>query len=97
MSGGMAALAAVDKVLVEKPHKDDETLSHAMEQLCMFRDELIARRDTAGGAPDEAKRLSHLNAVISVVAGTHFPLGETPWDELEKARGWLAALLQHGG
>ena len=92
MSAGQEGLAAVDKVLAEKPHKDDYILSEAMEQLCLFRDQLIARHDETG-APEDAKRLSHLNAVISVVAGTHFPLGATPWDELEKARGWLAALV----
>jgi hypothetical protein len=37
--------------------------------------------------------LEHLNGVISVVAGTHYPLKEVPWDELVKARGWLAALI----
>ncbi len=92
MSAGRDGLAAIDKVLAEKPHKDDYTLSEAMKQLCLYRDELIEERDRTGSA-DDAQRLSHINAVISVVAGTHFPLGETPWDELGKARDWLAALV----
>jgi len=40
-----------------------------------------------------AKRLGHLNAVISVVMGVQFPLGDPPWGKLENARRWLAELL----
>ena len=36
-------------------------------------------------------------AVISVVLGVHFPLGDIPWDELEKGRAWLADLVAETG
>jgi hypothetical protein len=36
-----------------------------------------------------------LNGIISMVLAGHFPLGEVPWEELELARSWLAALCPH--
>ncbi len=97
MNAGEKGLAAVDKVLAERPRKDDAVLSEAMEQLCILRGQLIEARAHSGDAAAASKRLSQLNAVISVVAGTHFPLGETPWDQLETARTWLAGLVGQAG
>ena len=53
---------------------------------------MAARQRKLGQNPDSRRRLEHVNAIISVVLGTHFPLGSVPWDELEKARNWLAKL-----
>jgi hypothetical protein len=81
------ALAAVDKALAEKPHKEGHTFSAAARSLCLVRDSLSARHK------DDALRrrwLGHINAVISVVLAGHFPLGSVPWDEIAKARDWLA-------
>ncbi len=85
-------LAAIDKALSQRPHKDDLALQAATKALCIYRDVLIEERRRTESAQD-ARRLEHLNGVISVVAGTHYPLKEVPWDELVKARGWLAALI----
>jgi hypothetical protein len=85
-------LAAIDKALAQRPHKDDLALQAATRALCAYRDVLIEKRRETG-ASDDARRLEHLNAVISVVAGVHYPLKDVPWDELAKARGWLAALI----
>lgn len=84
-------LALIDAVLAARPQKDDHKLSHATEALCTYRDHLIEVADEGGGRSRE--RLMHLNAVLSVVAAMHFPLGDIPWDELEKARDWLAGLV----
>lgn len=89
---GAKALAALDKVLAERPHKDDVSLSETTKQCCIVRDDLIARFRASGSA-DDARRLEHLNSVLSVVAALHYPMGETPWDELVKAQGWLVGLL----
>jgi hypothetical protein len=84
------ALACIDKVLAERPVKDGRALSEATRKLCVYREALIA-----GATADRGRRrdLDHLNAILSIVTGVHFPLGDVPWDELAKARGWLADLL----
>ena len=55
---------------------------------------LIHARRTAGSADGEHERLARLNAIISVVMGMHFPIGNAPWGELEKAHGWLRDLVE---
>ncbi len=85
-------LAEIDTALGQRPHKDDLALQGAMKALCKYRDVLIeTKRET--GADEDSRRLEHLNAVISIVAGTRYPLKAAPWDELVKARGWLLALI----
>ena len=88
---GRDGLGKVDEVLAARPHKDDYVLSDAVQALCTFREGLIA-----DGFADEAgrTRLETLNGVLAVVLGTQFPQAETPWDELGKARGWLAGLVE---
>jgi hypothetical protein len=91
---GHRALAALDTALSRKPARDDHTLSEAAAELTKFRDAIIAEQRRGGiRSADERRHLAHLNSVLSVVLGVHFPLGETPWDELQKARGWLAELV----
>jgi hypothetical protein len=87
-----AALAEVDKALAAKPRADGHALSAAAHNLSLLRDSIAARQRELGPTPDSRRRLEHVNAVISVVLGVHFPLGDLPWDELEKARDWLARL-----
>ncbi len=93
-AAGRDALAKVDRALSERPHKDDYVLSDATQALCTFRDGLIAEAaaDPSPDGPAHA-RLETLNAVLGVVLGVHFPIGPTPWEDLEAARGWLAGLL----
>lgn len=81
------ALAAVDKALAERPHKEGQTFSVAARSLCAVRDSLSLREKDD---PLRRRWLGHINAVISVVLAGHFPLGSVPWDEIAKARGWLA-------
>src|SRR3954471_4019515 len=87
-----SALAELDKALAAKPKVDGHTLSAAAHNLSLLRDSIAERQREQGQTPDSRRRLEHVNAVISVVLGVHFPLGSVPWDELEKARGWLAKL-----
>ncbi len=89
---GRDALARIDEVLAAKPAKDGHGLDAALERLCAFRDAL--RAEPRRGAPEaDAHAFDTLNAVISVVMGARFPLGEVPWQDLAAARGWLADLL----
>ena len=87
------ALEILDLILSKKPKKDDMNLSRATECLTCLREVLIQRQRMAGATSKSREDLAELNAVLSVVLGSHFPLGETPWDELEKARDWLAGLV----
>ncbi|HEV7440112.1 MAG TPA: hypothetical protein VGN94_10890 [Methylobacterium sp.] len=88
---GHTALAALDRVLARRPEKDDHGFSQATMCLSAFRNTLISghRRQAC-----TRERLVHLNGVISVVLAGHFPLGDVPWGELDKAREWLNALVE---
>ena len=86
------ALEGVDKVLAQRPHKDDAGLTEVAKQLCVFRDALIARRAEPDSTSEDGRRLGHVNAVLSLVLAVQFPLGEVPWDEFAKGRDWLADL-----
>lgn len=88
---GREGLRKIDEALSKRPKKDGQVLTEATGLLCAYRDGLIEAA-RSGGAQDR-ERLSHINAILSVVAGVHFPLGDVPWAELEKARGWLCDLL----
>jgi hypothetical protein len=93
-SHSAAALAELDKVLDAKPHVDGHTLSVATQQLSALRDKMATQQRNIGPTPDSRRRLEHINAVISVVLAVHFPSGSVPWPELQKARNWLADLVQ---
>jgi hypothetical protein len=53
---------------------------------------LIERQRFALGDPQARGRLSEANAVLAVVLSVQFPIDAVPWDELDKARGWLSRL-----
>ena len=91
---GRAALRHVGRVLEQKPKKDDHELSVLTRCLAAFREELIARNKSETPSHEARECLMHLNAIVSVVMGMHFPLGPPPWDELDKAKGWLATLVE---
>ena len=88
------ALAEMDHVLAQRPHKDDDTLTEVAKNLCEYRDRMIGRHRQQPLGPVERDRLERLNAVIVGTLGLHFPLASVPWDEFAKARGWLADLLE---
>jgi hypothetical protein len=88
-----AALAALDKVLAEKPDKIGYDFSVTMKHLSAFHAGVAARARTATAEADQA-RLRRLNGVISAIYAGHFPLGPVPWEAVQKAREALAALVQ---
>ena len=92
---GHKAVEHIDQVLAERPKKNDHVLSHATVCLSEFRDRLVAEWRSSGGiTPAQRKQLDHVNAVITIVLGVHFPLGAVPWSDLEKARDWLAEAVE---
>ena len=91
---GHRALAAVDKVLADRPHKVGHDFTAATEHLCRYRDEVIAHQRQAGPTPESRQALSRLNAVLSTVLAGHFPLGPIPWPAIEQARDQLADLVK---
>ena len=86
-SEGQDALRRLDEILAQQPKPEQHLYSYCTECLAALRDRMIAEHA-------EPAKLAHVNAVISVVMAGHFPLGAVPWDELHKARGWLADLIQ---
>ncbi len=92
-----AALAAVDRCLADKPKRIGHDFSAATKRLTAYRRILLEGWGGAPSDPADRQHLSRLNAVISVVYGTHYPIGSPKWDPLAKARDELAALAQREG
>jgi|GEM_PF-1517905 len=91
---GHKSLKHVARILEQRPKKDDHELSHLTRCLAAFREELIGVQSCERANPRDRLRLMHLNAVISIVMGMHFPVGDPPWGEFEKTRGWLEELVR---
>ncbi len=83
---GCVALAALDTILAQEPEPDQDLFSKCLHCLSVFRNTLVET--------GERTHLERVNAVISVVMAGHFPLGKLPWDEMHRARGWLAAAVE---
>lgn len=90
---GRDALARLDQALTDRPKRDGRTLKDAIQKVGLFRDHVVALHRAEGGTRWRPE-LERINAVLSVVMAAEFPIGEVPWDELEKARDWLDALLR---
>lgn len=90
---GHEALVHLGKALAAKPKPDGHAFSQTTMCLTRFRNEMIDKGNAEGHSEASRERLARLNSVIAVVMGGHFPLGEIPWGELEKADGWLKKLV----
>ena len=99
---GRRALEALDRVLGEKPDGGTtkrgrehlgEDFSETTRLLCGWRDILIQAQRREGPTPASRGHLQDINSVLSTVLGGHFPLGDIPWPQVEKARDVLAGLL----
>jgi hypothetical protein len=92
VSGGGRALTLIDQVLGKRPDKDDAALAACVRELCVYRDALILRQRAAPTDAGARQDLSHVNAILAVVLAVQFPIAAVPWDELAKARTWLAEI-----
>ena len=88
-----AALRLLDTLLRERPDRDAADFSEATRWIAAYRDELISQWRRTGAETDR-QRLAKINAVLSVVVGGHYPLGEVPWGHIEKAREQLASVAE---
>ncbi len=70
---GARVLAAVDKLLAERPEREGRDFSEATRCLTAYREEVLGR-----AASDQAERLAVVNAAISVVMGGPLPAGRDP-------------------
>jgi hypothetical protein len=95
-TGGGRALALIDQVLGKRPDKDDVALAACARELCVYRDALIMNQRAAPSDLGANQRLAHVNAVLATVLAVHFPIDAVPWDELEKAKAWLAEVWAEG-
>lgn len=102
---GQRALEVLDRVLAEKPNdgttqEERKTLgddfSETTRLICGYRDILIHAQRKAGATTRSRNRLQRINSVLSTVLGGHFPLGDVPWQQVERARDELAALVAEG-
>lgn len=90
---GRRARAAVDQVLHDRPNKIGHDFSEAVIGLSKLREQVIAERRADPTSEALLHRLGRLNSVLSVLIGAHYPLGDIPWDCLEKSRGVLAEIV----
>jgi formate dehydrogenase major subunit len=78
-------LAAIDKLLADRPEKVGHDFSEATRRLTAWRDHCIGQwRETRTAA--DRQRLERLNAAVSVVVGGQFPLGSVKWEIVERMR-----------
>ena len=86
------SLAALDRALAARPHRDGQAFTEATKPMCAYRDELrYALRDT----PDDLvlrRQLKAANLAITLMLAGHFPLGDMPWDQIETLRDHLEAM-----
>jgi formate dehydrogenase major subunit len=90
---GQDVLARIDKLLADRPSRVTHDFSAATTCLTEYRERVIRRLREKGSPPDGRERLARLNAVLSVVVGTHYPVGSPKWEHLEKARHSFAGLI----
>ena len=87
------ALAAIDKVLADKPERNGHDFSAAVHCLSDLRDVLIRERRDRSPGPEARDRPGRLNAAISIIVGGQYPIGSVPWRHIEDARASFATLL----
>jgi formate dehydrogenase major subunit len=89
---GIAALRAIDRLLLDQPDKVGHDFSAAEHAIAAYRD-VLTKNWRATRLEVDRQRLAQVNAVLSVVVGGHFPLGGVPWPYIHKARDCLAVLV----
>ncbi|HEX4262102.1 MAG TPA: hypothetical protein VHY76_13480 [Acetobacteraceae bacterium] len=87
-------LARLDRLLADRPHRIGHDFSEATRCITALRQQMILdlrRGDAPAGTED---RLARLNAVLSVVVGTHYPIGAPKWAHMQSARDAFAELAR---
>ncbi len=84
------AVQALDQVLDERPNKINDELNEAVRCLVHSRDNLINLRRQG---QDVQAKLDQVNAVLSIVVGSEYPLVGIRWERVQAARDAVASLL----
>jgi hypothetical protein len=92
VSSGIAALRAVDRLLMQQPEKAGHYFSAAEREVAAYRD-VLAETWRASRLEADRQHLARVNSVLSVVVGGHFPLSGVPWRHIHQARDWLSELV----
>jgi len=96
-SSGQEVLQRIDKLLADKPDRIGHDFSSATIALCNYRRAMLQRLGNGTPSQKDVDRLNQLNSVISVVYGTHYPIGGPKWEPLEHARESFASLIAETG
>lgn len=86
------AREALERAMAARPHLDGHALTEATEAVCAYRDEL---RKAGRERPADASvkgRLKAANLIVSLLLAGHYPLGETPWAQMEALAGLIDRL-----
>ena len=84
-----AALRALDEAIASRPHLNGQAFTEATKAICAYRDDLRATPQ----APEPRRRLKAANLAITLLMAGHFPLGDTPWPQIEGLRDQLQGML----
>ena len=90
-------LARLDKLLSDRPHRIGHDFSEATRCLTALREQIVGHLRAGNAPPGAAERLARLNAVLSVLVGTHYPVGAPKWPHLQRARDSFAELASELG
>jgi len=85
------AVKEMDRLLADKRSRIDEELTEATTCVVRLRDALI---DAQREHHDIERELTRVNAVLSLMVGSHYTLVGLRWKRIEKARDELRALLE---
>lgn len=83
-------LAAFNQLSLEDGPRTGRELGDVVQQLVRIRDELILAK--RGGAPC-GEGLNRINAILSTIFGTEFPVDGLPWKRVCEARNALKEMV----
>ena len=88
-----AALKALDEALASRPHLNGQAFTEATKAMCAYRDALRPALRADPEAMGPRRRLKAANLAITLLMAGHFPLGDTPWPQIEGLRDQLQGML----
>jgi hypothetical protein len=83
------ARAALERAMSARPHLDGHALTEATTCVCQYRDDLRKAVRSDPGDSGGRDRLAAANLAVTLLMAGHYPLGETPWAQMEQLGGLL--------
>ena len=88
------AREALERAMSARPHLDGHALTDATVAVCSYRDDLRrALREHPGDAALRG-RLKSANLIVNLLLAGHYPLGATPWEQMEALAGLIEGLAE---